>query len=386
MSAERNKADSDRVPSRVEAMARDIVSRRYRTKLLRLLEDEPFRFSVFAEDGRWVRSPIERWSDGFWAGIFWLAWSSCGDAALRQAAEDCLTRLAPRLEGADANYDLGFLYFYSFALAHRLTGEERCRATALAAARRLCDFRTEPAGVITIHYPERVARFGAERVTTKIDVMMNLSLLWWAGAQTGERRFRDVAEAHARRSLDCLLRADGSVWELADFDPQGGALLRLDTAQGLEGESCWARAQAWAIYGFLQSARFTGEAEFHAAALRALDFWRRNTPADGVPYWDLTAAPEQCDARDASAAAIVLAALVQARDWGLEIPGADGLLVGTLEGLTGFLADDEEEGVLNGGCAYYRRREGLFGATVWGDYYLLQALSGLASQQAGSNC
>ncbi len=363
----------------LEGLAQDIVSKRYLPKLRRLLEGEAFRFSVFTEAGRWRPSPIERWSDGFWAGIFWLAWSSGGDVALRRAAEHCLMRLAPRLEGVKANYDLGFLYFYSFALAHRLTGEEGYRSTALAAARRLCDFRTEPAGVITIHYPERVARFGADRVTTKIDVMMNLTLLWWASEQTGERRFRDIAEAHARRSLDCLLRADGSVWELADFDPEGGALLRLDTAQGLEGESCWARAQAWAIYGFLYAARFTGEAAFHEAALQALAYWRRNTPPDGVPFWDFTAPPERQDARDASAAAIVLAALVKARRWDIEIPGAESLLERTLGGLEGYLAGDREQGVLNGGCAYYRWGEGRHGATVWGEYYLLEALVGLAS-------
>ena len=34
--------------------------------------------------------------------------------------------------------------------------------------------------------------------------------------------------------------------------------------------------------------------------------------------------------------------------------------------------------MLNGGCAYYRTGEGRFGATVWGDYYLLEALCGLA--------
>ncbi len=359
-------------------MARDIISKRYLPKLHRLIEGEPFRFSVFTDNGRWLPSPIERWSDGFWAGIFWRSWRFCGDAALRRAAEHCLTRLAPRLEGAEANYDLGFLYFYSFALAHRLTGEADYRSTALAAARRLCDFRTEAAGVITHHYPERVARFGVERVTTKIDVMMNLSLLWWASEQTGEERFRDIAVSHAQRSMDCLLRADGSVWELADLDPDGGALLCVDTAQGLEGESCWARAQAWAIYGFLQAARFTGESRFHDAALRALEYWRRNTPPDGIPFWDLTAPPEHQDARDASAAAIVLAALVMARFWDLETPGGADVLERTLNGLSGYLAGEREEGILNGGCAYYRWGEGRYGATVWGDYYLLEALSGLA--------
>ncbi len=358
--------------------ARGILRDRVHPKVSRLLERRPFDFPVVTEGGRWVDSPVERWSDGFWPGIFWLAWRASGDDRLRAAAEDCLERVAPRMERADANYDLGFQYFYSFALGHRLTGEPAYRETALMAARRLCDFFREPARLITITYPERIEQFGRPRVTSKIDVMMNLTLLWWAHAETGERRFLDVARGHAERSLQCFLGPEGRTWELADFDPESGDLLMQDRVQGLGHESCWARAQAWGVYGFLQAAHHTGEAAFLDAALRALRFWQDHVPPDGVPYWDLLAAPPHRDARDASAAAILLAGLVRGRSWELRLPPCETLIDATLTGLGRTLAPDRAEGVLDGGCAYYRKGEGLHGATAWGEYYFIEAIAELA--------
>ena len=360
-----------------EEQIRAIIARSYRDKLLRLLDKGPLRFAVFAEDGAWKASPVERWCDGFWPGIIWLAWAQSGEPRLRSAAEDCLARLAPRLHGAEANYDLGFLYAYSFALGHRLTGAAAYRETALAAARRLCDFFSPAAEIITIHYPERVQAFGAERLTSKIDVMMNLTLLWWAYRESGEARFLQVARSHARRSLDCLLSEEGAAWELADFDPDSGRLLLNDRPQGADGASCWARGQAWAVYGFVQAAHHTGEAAFADAASRALGYWCRHVPAGQLALWDLHARPPRDDAFDASASAIVLAALVRARRWGIDLPQHDSVLVETFEALQVALAPDQEEGALNGGCAYYRLGQGLHGATVWGDYYLLEALCGL---------
>ena len=282
------------------------------------------------------------------------------------------------MEQADANYDVGIQYHYRFALGHRLTGDLTYRDTALAAARRVCGFETEAAGVITITYPERVARFGRPRVTTKIDVMMNLTLLWWAHGESGESLFLETACRHAERSRETLLRADGSVWELADFDPQSGVVLVHDTPQVGDRRGCWARAQAWAIHGFLLAYSQTGEAAFQDAASLAVDFWRAQAPPGALPYWDLLAPPEERDARDASAAAIVLAGLVQGRAKGIELLHGDSLVDGSLEALAASLAPDDADGVLNGGCAYYRKGEGLHGATVWGEYYFLEALAHLS--------
>ena len=359
-------------------IAREIIAEAYRPKLWRFLERDDLGLPLFTEAGRWRPSLEARWSDGFWAGLFWLAWQAAGETEFREAAERICASLPPRIDDAEANYDLGFLFYYSHALGYDLTGEARYRETALRAARRLCDFLCTPARLITVTYPERAALFGRPTVTCKIDVMMNLTLLWWAHAESGERLFLDVARGHAERTLEVLLRPDGSAWELADFDPADGALLRCGTKEGVEGRSCWARGQAWAIYGFLQAARFTGEPHFLEAARRAYAFWRANLPAGGLPTWDLLAGPAHRDVRDSAAAAIVLAALVRSWQWGRPLARSEAEILDVVRSLSGALAPPEAEGVLGQGCAYYRKGEGVNEASVWGDYYLLQALLPLA--------
>ncbi len=362
----------------LQSHAGAIIAERVRPKLLGFLAREDVGLPLYSEAGRWQASPIERWSDGFWAGLFWLAWRATAEPAFREAAERLCRALAPRIDDPAANYDLGFLFFYSHVWGYRLTGEPAYRETALRAARRLCDFRCDPARLITLTYPERAARFGRPTVTTKIDVMMNLSLLWWAHAETGEPRFRETAVDHASGSLDCLLRPDGWVWELADFDPEDGALIACGKNEGVEGPSCWARAQAWAVHGFLQAAHFSGEARFLEAARRAYGYWHRKLPPDGLPFWDLLASGADRDSRDSSAAAIVLAGLLRARAWGLDVTEAEADIPTAARTLVAALTSPDEDGLLARGCAYYRRHEGRDGATVWGDYYLLEALVALA--------
>ena len=369
----------------LSTVAKEIIADHYRPKLLRFLEQGGLGLPLFTEKNRWRPSLEARWSDGFWAGLFWLAWQASGEPVFRESAERICTAMAPRIDDPKANYDLGFLFFYSHVLGYRLTGATAYRETALRAARRLCDFLCAPARVITFTYPERAALYDRSVVTTKIDVMMNLSLLWWAHRESGETTFRDVARGHAERSLDCLLRPDGSVWELADFDPVSGELMSCGKKEGVDGESCWARGQAWAIYGFLQAAHFLGQDRFFEAASRAYDFWRAQLPTDGLPYWDLLAPASAQGSRDSSAAAIVLAALVQAPRWSRRLVRSEAETRMALETLLSALATPEEEGVLGWGCGYFRRQEGMDEATVWGDYYLLEALSGLAGVPMNSS-
>lgn len=367
----------DPTTSDAAALAARIIDRHYRPKLRRRAGAEPLAFPLFTQAGRWVPNPEPRWSDGFWPGLFWLAWQATGEDVFRDVAARQSEALVPRIDSPDANYDLGFLFYHSAALGHRLTGDLRYRDIALAAARRLCQFFDTAAGVLAVHYPERSTKHGRPCVTTKIDAMMNLTLLWWAYEETGTARFREVACCHARRSLACLLRDDGSVFQVADFDADSGMLLAQDSIQGHAPGSCWARGQAWAIHGSLLAARHTGEDEFADAARRALAFWRDAVPDDGVPPWDFRAPPEQHDVRDASAAAILFAALAKAQCWEIAVPDGTALLRLTYDGLIGRLAESDEDGVLTGGSAYVGRGEGLHGATVWGDYYVLEALSGL---------
>jgi unsaturated chondroitin disaccharide hydrolase len=163
-----------------------------------------------------------------------------------------------------------------------------------------------------------------------------------------------------------------------DFHAQTGELLRHDTRQGYRPDTCWSRGQAWAIYGFLEAYRHTKETVFWETSQRLLSYWMNRLPSDGVPYWDFGALADQQHVRDTSAAAIICAALAQARSRGITLgEAADHLYEQTITVLTErYLASEVSDGILAGGCFHYPAGLGVDQATVWGDYYLLEALVG----------
>ena len=71
-----------------------------------------------------------------------------------------------------------------------------------------------------------------------------------------------------------------------DFDPESGEFIKQDTHQGLSANSCWSRGQAWAVYGFGDCYRETGDPIFLETARNLAEYALENLPADLVPYWD----------------------------------------------------------------------------------------------------
>jgi unsaturated chondroitin disaccharide hydrolase len=64
-----------------------------------------------------------------------------------------------------------------------------------------------------------------QRGKINIDLMMNLSLLFWASSRTGDLKYARIAARHARTSRFALVRPDGSTAQVADFNPDTGAFL-----------------------------------------------------------------------------------------------------------------------------------------------------------------
>lgn len=99
------------------------------------------------------------------------------------------------------------------------------------------------------------------------------------------------------------------------------------------------------------------------------------TPSDRVPYWDFEDPTIPDAVRDSSAAAITCAAWLchcadtpDLREY--HAPGRQ--LLDTL--CSDYLQPEGSDGILAYGCAYKKQGIGINEATVWGDYYFLQAL------------
>ncbi len=323
----------------------------------------------------WKTTNAAGWTSGFFPGTLWLLYERTGDAFFRNAAA---ARQAA-VEGQKWNagtHDTGFMIMRSFGEGWRLTGNERYRRVILTAAATL---KKRYAAL-----PQSVKSWddGAGRHTVIIDSLMNLELLFFAAKNGGGQDYRDIAERHALTVLRDFVRSDGSGYHTVTYDPATGKILGKVTAQGYSNDSSWARGQAWGIYGFTEAYKETGNRAFLEGARKMADYFLRNLPPDGIPYWDFKVAGRKGEPRDSSAAAIASSALLElsriepsAQKKVRYRSGAEKMLSALLSD-TYLSRDLTAPGALKHGT--YNRRVGDFDtATIWGDYYLLEAIKRL---------
>jgi unsaturated chondroitin disaccharide hydrolase len=316
---------------------------------------------VTGDDGRWgLLSPLDAedaaltglpWTGGFVAGQLWLAGRDAEAAAVTEL-------LSPRAV-QPTTHDLGFLFWPSAVLGYEATGDARYRELGQRAAASLAE-RALPYGVIQVI---GALDDPAWRGRSIVDTWPNLELLWWAERE-GFAEAGAAARAHLDATLDAFLRPDGSTFHSARFGDDGTVLER-GTINGYSPESTWARGQAWAVHGLTSAARATDDPELRSAAQRAARWFLDHLPADPVPPWDFDAPAG--GPTDASAGAIVASALFDL--------GWDDEAVRLLEALTATcLNRGDGDGVLLHCCYRHPLGLGLDCATVWGDFFLLDAL------------
>lgn len=258
-------------------------------------------------NGSWFCVDDGGWVGGHWTGLLWLAYAHTQDPVLEQHARRWTEKLAPR-QFDTGTHDLGFLFELSYLLGYKFTGDESFKAPVVQASRSLIR-RFNSKG-------EFFQAWGALdgpaelRGRAIIDTMMNLDMLFWASKETGDPRFAEMAVKHAKMALQRHVRADWSTSHTTEFDPETGAFLRQDTHQGLSATSCWSRGQAWAVYGYAEAFRETGDAQFLEASRNLAGYILAHLPEDLVPYWDYNSPDIPNDVRDSSAASIFASGLL----------------------------------------------------------------------------
>jgi unsaturated chondroitin disaccharide hydrolase len=338
-------------------------------------------FPVVGQGTRYQLAENNHWLAGFWTGLLWLACAATGDEDLRVHAESLLPTFEERLEKrVHITHDLGFLFTLSARAQWQLTGDEVARQLALRAAHELVQ-RYRPGG----RYVQAWGAVGdpEEGGRAIIDTLMNLPLLFWASAQSGERAYSRAAQAHAETSLRYLLRPDGAAFHTFFFDQESGEPVGPRTHQGYADDSLWARGQAWAIYGFALAAEWCDGLSFRDAAQRAARRFLVELPPDGVSIWDLRLPEDAPHYPDSSAGAIAasgllrLARLEGSPDGGEFGPAARKLLKALIAHC--FETEPEAQGLLRHGTYHAHKGLGVDAYFICGDYFFLEAL--LATQE-----
>lgn len=166
------------------------------------------------------------------------------------------------------------MMFCSYGQGIRLKPEPADSLILVRAAESLCT-RFEPkVGLI------RSWDFGNWSYPVIIDNMMNLEMLFWASEQTGNPKYREIAIAHADKTLKNHFREDMTSYHVVSYLPEDGTVESKGTYQGYDDESSWARGQAWAVYGYTMCYRFTKQQTYLKAAYKIAEFIMSHCPSE----------------------------------------------------------------------------------------------------------
>lgn len=264
------------------------------------------------QEGHLKLVPARDWTSGFFAGNLWMMFELTGNEKWKtQALAFTLPLENEKWDGS--THDLGFKMFCSFGKAYEATGNEEYKNILIQSAKTLATRFNPIVGCIR-SWDHNTDKWDFPVI---IDNMMNLELLMWVAKETGNDNFKEIAVKHAQTTAKNHFRDDYSSYHVIDYNPETGEVENRNTHQGYADESAWARGQAWGLYGFTMMYRETGIEEFLVQAEKIADFiLSQPRILDGkIPYWDFNAPNIPDEPYDASAGAIIAAALFELADY-----------------------------------------------------------------------
>jgi unsaturated chondroitin disaccharide hydrolase len=251
------------------------------------------------------------WTAGFWPGIEWYLYEYTKDDVWKTRADKTQQTLAPLVDSSAIDHDMGFVMYTSYGNGYRLTNNSEYKKILLRAADTLARLFNPKVGTI-LSWPREVAGVDwPKNHNTIMDNMINLELLFWASKNGGSKSLYDIAVSHATTTMNNHFRPDYTSYHVVVYDTATGKKIKGITHQGYADNSMWARGQSWAIYGFTMSYRESKKPEFLDFAQKVSDVYLQQLPADLIPYWDFNAPDIPNAPRDASAACVVAAALLE---------------------------------------------------------------------------
>jgi unsaturated chondroitin disaccharide hydrolase len=275
--------------------------------LAKNLPANKFPKTYFPQTNKYEFSNSDWWCSGFYPGTLLYLYEQTGDTALYNEA----TRILEVLKKEQFNtttHDLGFMMYCSFGNANRIVPNLLYKNILVTSAKSLVSRFNPTVGCIKSWDGK------ADEYLVIIDNMMNLKLLFWATAVTGDSSYYKIAVTHANTTIKNHFRSDNSSYHVINYNSSAPGLInKKKTAQGAADESAWARGQAWGLYGFTETYRETKNKQYLEQANKIAQFLlpHPNFPADKIAYWDFNAPGIPAALRDASAASIMAAALLE---------------------------------------------------------------------------
>ena len=272
------------------------------------------------KNGEYRMAVKEDWTSGFFPGSLWYLYEQTKNEKWKNQAE----KFTMALEGAQFvkwNHDVGFMIQNSFGQGYRLTGNEVYQQAVIDAAESLST-RYRPKAKVIQSWDTDAPWIKGKGLDMPIiiDNMMNLNLLYQATNHTSDPSFAEIATNHATTTIANQYRKDYSCFHIVDYDHISGEVRKRVNFQGFSDESSWARGQAWGLYGYTEIFGKTGNEKFLEQAKNIAQFIMSNDriPNNNIPYWDYDDSGIPNVPKDASAAAIVVSALLDLQNFDKE--------------------------------------------------------------------
>ncbi|WP_083258637.1 glycoside hydrolase family 88 protein [Cellulosilyticum sp. I15G10I2] len=315
------------------------------------------------------------WTNGFWPGMMWMMYAKTGEGLYKESAQEGERLLDTALKRYDElHHDVGFMWHISSGASFRLSQNEDSKTRAMYAANVL-------AGRFNLRGQFIRAWNGEDQLGWSIiDAMMNLPLLYWASLESKDPRFSYIAQAHADMTMANHLREDGSVKHIVVHDPINGGAIGEERGQGYSEGSSWSRGQAWALYGFALSYRYTGNTDYLAAAKRVAHYFMACVSEDWLPKCDFRS-PSEPVIYDSTAGAIAACGLLEIGDLVEEFEkntyynGAYRLLMAMEQNFCNW--DDQQDSILQMGTERYHSNIGRHIPIIYGDFFFVEAITRL---------
>lgn len=319
------------------------------------------------------------WTDGFWTGLLWLAYEYTGDEKYRELADKNVASFKNRVEKDIEldHHDLGFLYSLATVSGYKLTGSEDAREASIKAANKLIS-RYKEKGEFIQAWGELGSK---DHYRFIIDCLLNIPLLYWASDETGDAKYRNIANKHFVTSCNNVIRDDASAFHTFYMDNETGKPLRGVTRQGYSDDSAWARGQAWGVYGIPLNYRYTRNESCFNLYEGMTNYFLNRLPKDNVCYWDLIFNDGDDHSKDSSAAAIAVCGMHEMNKYLPEVDenkevykyAMHNILRSLIEN---YMNPEIEPGkpVLLHGVYSWHSGKGVDEGNIWGDYFFLEAL------------
>ena len=359
------------------------VSRQQTLLLAKEMEAKENRLPKTYENGVLQTANYKSWISGFFPGVLWYLYEDTPTEELKKYAELYTLRVMPAKD-MTSTHDLGFMLYCSFGNGYRLTGNKSYMDVMKVGAESLASRYNDKVGAIKSWNSNKKWQF-----PVIIDNMMNMEFLSFIAINTGNNRFKEIADKHAKTTLSNHFRSDNSCYHVVSYDTITGIPHAKQTHQGYADNSSWARGQAWALYGYTMMYRETNNKVYLEQARKVALFIKNhpNLPEDKVPYWDFDAPDIPKAYRDASAAAIMASAFLELSSLDKSEDRIEWLKLGEqqIRSLSSplYLAEPNTNGgfILKHSVGNFNKKSEVDVPLTYADYYYVEALLRLKRMQ-----